>query len=116
MGEQRRYRRVKLNASLSYQLEQALSDPHRHPGILTDINAGGFRFAGSHPITPGTRLHAQLRLPNRPEPYRLNGEVVWLRPSHGVTEYGVAFVDVSPEQQADIDELVQFLLKPLTPS
>ena len=64
-------------------------------------------------LDKGVRLEFHVALPTRKEPYLFRGQVVWSEPTAAELkkEYGVVFLDATPEKQAEIDELVEFLLK-----
>ena len=114
-NDRREFHRAKVPTSIEYRIveEQGVGF---HQGILTDLNAGGLQFAGELSVELRTRLELRLQLPSRTKPYQFQGEVVWARPAHSsLTEYGVQFVDVTPDQQFEIDDLVRFLIHPPHP-
>ena len=77
-----------------------------------NLSAVGVRLRSADPFEPGTTLEIQLQLPSMPQPVIVCGQVVWTQMhASGVSENGVEFVDVSPEQGLQIDQLVQFLKK-----
>ena len=78
--------------------------------LTHDLSAAGMRIQSSEPFDIGTILDVQIELPNLPGSAHLQGRVVWGRTS-AVREYGIEFVEITPDQQALIDELVQFLKK-----
>jgi len=85
-------------------------------GTITDLSAGGLRMAGDRRLEPGAKLDLEIALAHRPEPVRLKGEVVWVRSLASGSEYGVMFIELSPDQQVELDELVQFLIQKRTQS
>ena len=114
-SDRREFHRANIPTSIEYRMveEQGVG---LHPGILTDLNASGLQFSGELSLESGTRIEVHLQLPNRTKPYQFQGEIVWMRPAHsGLTEYGVQFVDVTPDQQFEIDDLVRFLMHPPHP-
>lgn len=79
--------------------------------VLTrDLSAAGMCVQSDERYEIGALLDVQIELPNVPGVLHLQGRIVWQRGSAAV-EYGVEFVDITPDQQAQIDEIVQFLKK-----
>ena len=77
---------------------------------ILDFSVGGARFESEEPYGVSEAVALQIQLPGRPSPIFLNGQISWARrKASGVTECGAAFVDTTPDQQADIDEMIQFL-------
>jgi c-di-GMP-binding flagellar brake protein YcgR len=75
-----------------------------------NISAGGIRFRSEEPLERGSMLEIQLKLPSHAEVLVLQGRVSWSKTqASGVTEIGVELLDVTPDQQAQIDAVVQFL-------
>ena len=113
--ERREFPRAKVPTSIEYRITEE-QGADLHPGVLTDLNASGLQFTGERPIESGTRLDLHVQLPSRTQPYQFQGEIVWVRETRsGLTEYGVQFVDVTPDQQFEIDALVRFLMQPPHP-
>ena len=79
---------------------------------MADLSAGGLRFFANEPIELGTYIEFQLFLPGRQIPYVLRAEVVrvWDDPT-GAFTCGTVFVEMTPDRQAELDELVQFVTK-----
>ena len=117
MGEQkhpfehRRDPRVTLSLLITFRLS-GTTESTWCSGMATDISAGGLRMRTEEQLQVGEQLEFKLLVPVRPEPYLLFGQIVWKRePAPARVEYGVAFVDVTPDKQAEIDALVEFLRK-----
>jgi len=109
--DQRKFSRVGLPITIRHRQAGELMEMWS-VGTLLDLSAGGLRFTSLKPIDQGTRLEFQIILPTRKEPYVLSGDILWEKKSEGgLLEYGVSFPDVNPDQQAELDELVQFLMK-----
>lgn len=109
--ERRRFQRVAQSFDARYRSYGALGEPWR---IFRTVNvsATGMRFRSGDLIELGTTLEIELDLPCLKEPLTVRGHVVWSQPmASGVTENGAEFVDLSPEQAEQIDELVKFLSK-----
>ena len=79
---------------------------------VLDFSIGGLRFESEEPYDVSETVALQIQLPGRPAPVLLSGQISWARrkPS-GMTECGAAFTEMTPDQEADIDELIQFLKK-----
>lgn len=81
-----------------------------HSGATVNLSAAGVRFTCSEPLTPGTTVVFELVIAPKQGPYVVEGGIVWGRTvDQKVYEYGAAFVDVAPDQQGQISELVEFL-------
>jgi len=83
-------------------------------GYLGNIGVGGVFIPAAHPMDPGTRVHAQINLPNGEKILEVNCEVVWVRKQEISTSsgkfpsgMGVKFLNLSPEHKKNIE----FLLK-----
>ena len=109
-AERRQFLRVTLASAIQYRV---LEEPGsaRYEGILQDIGAGGLRFTAQQPMEQGTALELIIKLPMKDGSLTLTGEVVWAQPLKVDTEYGVRFVELSPDAQYELDELIQFLAK-----
>jgi len=80
--------------------------------VLVNLSAGGMRFRSEDTIPKDTIIEMKLHLPHAHAPLVLHGSVAWSQlQASGVIESGVQFMDVTIEQQAQIDYLVQFLRK-----
>ena len=110
-GERRRFSRVPQAFDAQYRLMGELMESWRKIRTL-NLSAGGMRFRSAALLEIGEWLEVQLTLPGIHEPTILRGRVVWSRmQASGVVENGMEFVDLSPEQQLQIDQLVEFLNK-----
>jgi hypothetical protein len=85
--------------------------------MTRDFGAGGVAFQSDAQFARDELLEVRFSLPNTGAPLVVRGRVVRVDARDaGGREYGVAFEDPTPDQQAQIDELVQFLRKkPNTP-
>lgn len=106
--EQRRFPRIPQPFEVQYRVgEVGLG---WDTAITVNLSAVGVRLRSDRPIDQGSQIELQITLPNTPEPLHLLGLVVWSQmQSPHVTETGVEFLDVTLEQQTQIDQLVQFL-------
>lgn len=110
--ERRRDPRVEHCHAIRYRPSGATGKPFEAwlDGVMTDLSAGGLRLTGTYPFETGDRVEVELLLPIRPDPFLFVGEVRWHKPvAADLSEYGMVFVEVSPEQQFELDGLVQFL-------
>jgi hypothetical protein len=68
----------------------------------SDFSPEGVRFVSEQPLPVGTEIEVSLQLPDRKDPVRFLGEVMWsqdrLQPSTG-TEVGVRFLKISKRDQ-----------------
>ena len=78
--------------------------------LTRDLSAAGMCVQSNERFEIGALLDIQIELPNVPGVLHLQGRVVWQR-GWSVVEYGVEFLEITPDQQAQIDEIVQFLKK-----
>ena len=113
--ERRRDPRALWPTTVTYRLLDIPDDLWR-TATVGNLSAGGTRLRTAQTLTLGTRVELEVVLPDRAEPYHIRGEVVWVKASpKGVQEYGLTFVDLTPERQFDIDQLVQFLMRRRVP-
>ena len=109
MGEERRrFKRIPLSFEVRCRPVGEFSELWRAVRAL-DISASGIQVRGEEPFEFWTKMDIRLLIPGLREPLELHGRVVWNKtlPS-GMTEAGMEFVDVSPEQQKQLDELLLF--------
>jgi hypothetical protein len=71
------------------------------PALATDISEGGMFIATTNPLWVGASFTARLQLGT---PITLNCTVRRVLPGKGM---GVLFVEVAPEQQKQLAELIQ---------
>lgn len=108
--EQRRFARVP--ESLPVQCRRPGSGEPWKEIKTINVSAGGLRFLSPVPFDQGERLALQLRLPVSGDALEVKGIIVWVKsPAAGVTEIGVQFDGLTPDQEISIDEFVQFLMK-----
>jgi hypothetical protein len=109
--ENRRFDR----ASAPFEMECRMADM---PGALweralvRDVSAGGVAFTCDGRFGRDERLEVRINIPHTGEFLVVRGQIVRVdSPATGTSEYGVAFEDPTPDQQAKLDDLVQFLRK-----
>ncbi len=111
MRERRRFSRVQQPLDAQFRLYGELTSSWRSARTL-NISANGLRFRSEDTLAPGTAIEIQIPLPGMREPLVVRGMVAWAQmQASGVTESGVEFMELSPDTQAQIDELVRFLSK-----
>ena len=107
--DRRRFPRVPEAFRVQYRIFGDLEESW-HAVTTLNLSAGGIRFRGADPLEIGTPITLRVQLPGAAQPMTLRGQVVWSQmQASGVTESGVEFVDVRPEQRARIDQVVSFL-------
>ena len=76
-----------------------------------NISAVGMRFRSAMLFDPGAKLEIEIDLPALHEPLVLHAQVVWSETiASSVTENGIEFIDLAPELEERIDDLVKFLV------
>ena len=115
-SERRQFERVGQPFEIAYRRRGVMADEWQS-GIILNLSAGGLRFHADAVYELGQELEFRMELPALSRPLEVFGAVAWsqLRAA-GVTEYGVAFLELSVDQQIAVDELVQFLLTRSRPS
>ncbi len=107
--ERRRFYRIPQAFHTRYRLIGELARGWSAANTL-NLSAGGMRFRCEESMEVGVLLELQITLPSEGEPLVVRGRIIWCHmPASGVTEAGVEFLELSPDQQAQIDNLVQFL-------
>jgi c-di-GMP-binding flagellar brake protein YcgR len=112
MGEeQREFARVPLPLHASCRQHGSLAETW-HAVMLLDLSAGGMSFTSEDLFASEGSVEVRIQLPAALEPLTLLGVVRRTKLlGTNFMEYGVEFLDVKPDQQAKIDDLVQFLKK-----
>jgi len=103
--ERRQFVRVPSRFTLSYTIVESKKIGK---SLTVDLGSGGVRFVAEHPLAVGALLAVVLRIPDREEPIRFIGKVVWGRPAHHTdpslpergTEVGVVFVEIDSKDRA----------------
>jgi len=114
--ERRDFGRVPVPFDIRYRIYGELGESW-HEIATINISAGGMRFRTDDLIDVGTPLEVQIALPGSPAPLIVQGKVVWSQLlGSGVSENGVQFTAMTPEQHEHIDGLVRFLMKHSPPS
>ncbi len=103
--DRRRAPRVELRWTLLYRI----GDTQRTGmSLVKNFSAEGMRFVAEHPLEPGAQLDVTMSLPDRDEPIRFVGEVVWSLATqgtdralpHGAHEVGIRFTRIDPKERA----------------
>ena len=108
---QRKFPRIPEPFEVHCRHRGALREPW-HQVKTADLGAGGINIETDQLYDHGGTIELQVRLPSARSPLVLHGRIVRERPIlfHGM-EYAIEFVDVTPDQQVKIDDLVEFLRK-----
>ncbi|MBI3010635.1 MAG: PilZ domain-containing protein [Candidatus Omnitrophica bacterium] len=107
--EQRQFERTDCPFEIHYRIVGEQLESWR-AALSLDLSAKGARFKTEDFIELDMELLVRLVLPANRGDLIVKGQVVWSR-SGGPrsTEVGIAFIDVTADQVAQLDELVQFL-------
>ncbi len=109
--ERRRFTRVTQPFDANYRIYGELTESWRRIRTL-NISAMGMRFRSADLIEDSAKLEIAINLPCLREPLVVLGRIIWSQTmASGVTENGCEFIDVTPQQGEQIDELVKFLSK-----
>lgn len=84
----------------------------RIAGRIRDIGEHGLCCAAADPVQAGARVTAYLRLVlewGMSEPIAVMGQVVWLTPTEGEYQVGVAFSALTPDVSQRLDVLLKVL-------
>jgi hypothetical protein len=108
--EQRRFARVSQQLSAQCRPYGSLASTWRHV-VTVDFSAVGTKFISDELLEPEAMVEFQLLLPGFHEPLVLRGRVIRSQPlPAGQMESAIEFMDVTPEAQERIDQMVRFLL------
>ena len=108
MGEERRRSpRIPQSFQVHCRARGGLSESWR-PLRTLDISATGLRVRSEEPFELLSTMDVRLPMPDLGELLEVRGRVAWTKtlPS-GMAEMGIEFVDVSPEQRAQLDEMIR---------
>jgi Tfp pilus assembly protein PilZ len=110
-SEQRQFDRA--NSSFAVQCRRvAVPAELWQEALVVNFSAGGVGLQTGSAFGMGEQLEVEIRLPSAPAPLVVQGRVVRAEPPGAATfHYGLEFTDVTPDQRAEIDALVQFLRK-----
>jgi hypothetical protein len=83
------------------------------PLTVLDVSTRGVRFEAEALLERHDRVDVRFTVPESTDPLVVSSRVIWSRSQHGrgVVETGVEFEDLSPDQRAQLDNLVGFLSK-----
>ncbi len=115
-AERRQYGRVLVPFDAKYRLYGDLTTAWRTIRTV-NISAGGMRFRSADLMEEGAVLDVQMALPAAAATLTIRARVVWSQSmGSSVTENGAEFLDVLPDEQTKIDDLVAFLTKRSPPA
>lgn len=107
--ERRRFPRIGEAVKVHYRSSGQLGVSW-HPAEVVNFSAGGLRCRVEEPLERLAGVELQIAFPGAPAAMQLRGQVIWTEmQASGVLECGVEYVDVSVQQQAQVDKLVGFL-------
>ena len=111
MRERRRSKRVEEQLTIRCRASGDLGATGRSAVIL-NFSAAGARLRSAEPLEAGAQVRLTVQLPGRKEPFELTGLVAWSTvQAPEVAEHGIEFMDLTPNQQASIEQLVMFLAR-----
>ena len=108
-AEQRRFERVPHSVPLFWHRPEDRSERWNEAQTL-NVSASGLVMRSHALFDVGVILDLRMAMTDTSDPLFLCGRVVWHKPG-GLMQYGIEFVDVTPDQQVSIEEIVQFLNK-----
>ncbi|MCM8776312.1 MAG: PilZ domain-containing protein [Candidatus Omnitrophica bacterium] len=100
--ERRKEPRFAVSIPVHHRLKGSRAPWHKSESL--DVSQNGVRLAVDIPVNVGSRLNLELKLPNVSKPVRVDGVVVWQRPSFNsksMLECGVAFETLRKCSQKD---------------
>ena len=107
--ERRRFPRIGEAVKIQYRSSGQLGTSW-HTATIVNFSAGGVRFRVEEPLERLAAVAVQIVFPGARSMMELQGQVVWNQmQASGVMECGVEFLEVTTQQQAQIDQLVSFL-------
>ncbi len=80
---------------------------------IRDISATGIFVRTNSPEPPGTRLNLRFTPHGSPDPFELEGEVIWInpyRPGHSDNLHpgmGIRFIDLTDDDRERLVELIR---------
>jgi hypothetical protein len=96
---------------LTHRVPVKLSTPKSTRAALENISRGGVAVIVDEPIAVGDPLTITLSIGKMETPLELEGTVVRVKPTgDGRTQAGVRLVELLPEAQALLDELLEYLV------
>jgi len=116
--ERRQFIRLGMRLNVTYKI---IGTGKIGTALTTNFSGAGLRFLAEHALAPGTQLDVTLRLPERAEPIKCQGEVVWSEPRRSpdsalpgdTSEVGVRFVQIDPKDRTLIVQCAALYGPPL---
>ena len=109
--EQRGFVRMPLPFNTWCRVYGTLSDTW-HPVAMLDLSAGGMSFTSESLFESDGSVQVKIQVPGDSQALLRRGVLRRCKiRGTNFSECGLEFLDVTPEQQAKIDELVRFLRK-----
>ena len=105
----RRFERLPGSFQVTCRRSGTIAEAWR-PVATLNISAGGILFESEEPCEVADVLEIQIHLMSFKAPLVVKGQVVRVSPlPSGLMQCGAEFMDVTPDRQVEIDEIVQFL-------
>ena len=111
-GERRQRLRIKQPFHATYRrVDGPAQQPWQSTGPV-NLSLTGARFRSPQQLETGCVLELSILNPKALHPFMVRARVVWNKayPS-GVIEYGNTFIEGTPEQEQQLEKLVETLLK-----
>lgn len=117
MEERRKFVRLDTRLNVSFTL---LPQAKSNRSMTKGISGGGICFFADEPLSAGTRLQAEMTLPDRDKPIPFTAEVMWSEQYQVIgkterkqaVEIGVRFIEIAP---ADRETIMQHVILSLQP-
>ncbi len=120
MGREERRRFARVPEVFHARCRRAGSGEPWQEIQTANISASGLRFLTKLPFEAGDEVELEMELPASGGELKVTAAVVWVKsPAAGVVELGVEFKNLTPDQERQIDDVVEFLMKhprPMRPS
>lgn len=104
--ETRKYRRVRNEFDVKYEIGDELIDLSLHIGKTIDISGSGMQMMMDSRLEEGTRINLSFIKPHSLEIFHVEAVVVWTQKSTDAKKQfltGLNFVDLSEEERKKLD-------------
>lgn len=111
--EKRKYRRAPTRCMIRYRPPAETDVRKSELSTIRDLSEGGARFTSGTAFAVGDHLDLEITCPRFPDPVKVQAEIRWRREIRKgfLYENGIQFLNLSPEDQETIRQIVTFLLE-----